>query len=132
MRVRGDRREGVRLDVVLRALLRQRVDQANEAELGRAVIGLTEVAEQGRWSRWRRRCGRSSARGSGARLRGSRCSRRRGAPSAPSPSFSNGILWKVPSRRMPALGKPRPSILPNSSSAVLMMFSAPSDSATES
>src|SRR6478735_7145401 len=42
----GDRCDGVGLDVVLRALLRERVDQADQAQLGGAVIGLAEVAEQ--------------------------------------------------------------------------------------
>ncbi len=43
---RGDRCDGVGLDVVLRAFLGQRVDQADEPELGGAVVGLAEVAEQ--------------------------------------------------------------------------------------
>ena len=43
--------------------------------------------------------------------------------------LANAILWNVPSRRMPAL-LTTPSTLPNSSIAVLMMFSAPSGSAT--
>ena len=37
---------GVGLDVVLRAFLGQRVDQADQTQLGRAVVRLAEVAEQ--------------------------------------------------------------------------------------
>src|SRR3984885_10406965 len=41
-----DRGDGVGVDVVLRTLQRQAVDQADQPELGGPVVGLAEVAEQ--------------------------------------------------------------------------------------